>query len=221
MGGDTAATQPTASAAPGVARRPLRRHPPIEAAASNCFPRGAGGMNAPVRPGARGGRGREVLPDVTVVEGSVETKMGQLLAIQPASPSSMLARIAAIGRDCRGILDPPLQCPLIRTSASTLRAVWEFRSPRRGTMSETDSQRLYSSVRLAPRPHKLRLPSHRQLSSTSYLPITVQRCACACMVRDSPVVLWTIQRFILHPSASLRNLLARSSPVNFTSSPPP
>ena len=58
--------------------------------------------------------------------------------------------------------------------------------PRRGTMSDPDSQRLYSSVRLAPRPHKLRLPSHRQLSSTSYLLITVQRCACACMVRDTP-----------------------------------
>ena len=41
-------------------------------------------------------------------------------------------------------------------------------------------------ARLAPRPHKLRLPSHRQLSSTSYLLITVHRCACACMVRDTP-----------------------------------
>ena len=53
------------------------------------------------------------------------------------------------------------------------------------TMLDVDSQRLYSSVRLAPRPHKLRLPSHRQHPWTSYTPITVQRCACACMVRDS------------------------------------
>ena len=37
--------------------------------------------------------------------------MGQLLAIQPASPSSMLAHIAVIGRDCRGILDLPLAAP--------------------------------------------------------------------------------------------------------------
>ena len=55
-----------------------------------------------------GGRRRGVLPDVTVAEGSVESRMGQLVAIQPASPSSMLARIAVIGRDCRGILDLPL-----------------------------------------------------------------------------------------------------------------
>ena len=56
-------------------------------------------------------------------------------------------------------------------------------------MSDTDSQRLYSSVRLAPRPHKLRLPSHRQLSSASYLPNTVQRCRCACAcntIQSSP-----------------------------------
>ena len=62
--------------------------------------------------GARGGgRRRRVLPDVTVEEGSVESMMGQLLAIQPASPSSMLAHIAVIGRDCRGILDLPLAAP--------------------------------------------------------------------------------------------------------------
>ena len=31
--------------------------------------------------------------------------------LQPASPSSMLAHIAVIGRDCRGILDHPLAVP--------------------------------------------------------------------------------------------------------------
>ena len=124
-------------------------------------------------------------------------------AIQPASPSSMLAHIAVIGRDCRGILDLPLavrahqdqrEHPQGRLGAR-LNGAWPFRSPRRGTMSDTDRQPLYSSVRLAPRPHKLRLPSHRQLSSTSYLPITVQRCMS--MVRDTPPLSWTIQRFIL------------------------
>ena len=47
------------------------------------------------------------------------------------------------------------------------KTVWEFRAPRRGTMSESDSQRPNSSVRLAPRPHKQRLPLHEQAPITT------------------------------------------------------
>ena len=53
-------------------------------------------------------------------------------------------------------------------------------------MLDTDSQRLYSSVRLAPRPHKLRCPRTDSSPRPGHLLITVQRCACACMVRDTP-----------------------------------
>ena len=101
------------------------------------------------------------------------------------------------------------------TLPGVLIQVAHFRRPRKNThMSPPDETRL-----------PLHMPIYRIASGCTLVSVLLHAGSTAPQATTalaptalldplpSNFVLWTIERFIVHPSASLRNLLARSSPV--------